>query len=62
MQNIETVLRAAEELPTGLLPVSADLLNTTLDDPRAYREATLTLLEEKGETPRLDDLVEVFRF
>ena len=60
MQNIETVLRAAEELPTGLLPVSADLLNTTLDDPRAYREATLTLLEEKGVEGAIEERLEQF--
>ncbi len=51
----------AEEglLPTGLVPVAADLVNTTLDDPIAYRVATAALLERddlpSGLEKRLQD-------
>jgi hypothetical protein len=43
---IDTVLLAADEPPTGLGPVAADLVNAMVDDPRRYREATRELLEE----------------
>ncbi|MCH2169477.1 hypothetical protein MK489_01725 [Myxococcota bacterium] len=46
MQNIDTVLEASQEPTTGLLTVSSDLVNATLDDPRHYRKATSELLDE----------------
>jgi hypothetical protein len=42
---IDTVLLAADEPPTGLGPVAADLVNAMVDDPRRYRAATRELLE-----------------
>ena len=50
---IDTVLLAAEEPPTGLGPVSADLVNAMLDDPRRYREATQALLKVDNLDPAL---------
>jgi len=46
LENIDTVLLANDELPTGLSPVSRDLVNTTLDDPTNYRKATRDLLRD----------------
>jgi len=46
MHSIDIILEASEDLPTGLLPVSTDLRNATLDDPREYREATRELLRD----------------
>jgi hypothetical protein len=40
-------------LPTGLTPVSRDLVNSTLDDPRRYREATRELLDDDGLDPAM---------
>lgn len=51
--KIETILSATEEKPTGLFAVSRDLTNTTLDDPRAYRRATLALLDDDALDPAL---------
>jgi hypothetical protein len=50
---IDRVLLAAEEPPTGLGPVAADLVNAMFDDPRRYREATRELLEEGDLDPVL---------
>jgi hypothetical protein len=53
LEAIDTVLRAADEAPTGLVPAATDLANTTLDDPRAYRAATRELLERDDLDPAL---------
>ena len=57
LRAIDTVLEAGEEPPTGLLPVATDLFNTTLDDPRAYREATRALVHTPlfGTSQAVDD-------
>ena len=57
---LDTVLEASDEQPTGLLPVSTDLANTTLDDVRAYREATRQLLERDDLGPALRARLEKF--
>jgi tetratricopeptide (TPR) repeat protein len=54
LHAIDTVLVATEELATGLAPVARDVVNTTVDDPPLYREATRQLLEE-------DDVGEALR-
>jgi hypothetical protein len=54
LESIDTVLVSAEEPPTGLAPVARDLVNTTLDDPRHYREATRQLLKEDDLDPALE--------
>jgi tetratricopeptide (TPR) repeat protein len=46
LEDVDTVLVSSEALPTGLVPASQDLVNATLDDPRAYREATRELLDD----------------
>jgi len=51
LQAIDTVLIASEEPATGLAPVSHDLANATLDGGRAYRSATLELLERDDLDP-----------
>jgi hypothetical protein len=61
LQAIETVLAAADERPTGLLPVSIDLRNTLLDDRRAYRGASRQLLERDDLEPELRARLELFR-
>jgi len=61
LQAIETVLAAADEKPTGLLPVSLDLRNTLLDDRRAYRKASRHLLERDDIEPDLRTRLEIFR-
>jgi hypothetical protein len=61
LQAIETVLAAADEQPTGLLPVSIDLRNTLLDDRRAYRGAARELLERDDVEPDLRARLEIFR-
>jgi len=52
----------ADETSTGLVGVSHDLVNATLDDPRLYREATRDLLEQDDLDPatrkRLDIVAE----
>jgi hypothetical protein len=53
MQAIDTVLAASEEPTTGLVPVSHDLVNSTLGGARAYRSATLELLERDDIEPAL---------
>ncbi|MBW1686715.1 MAG: hypothetical protein JRS35_16820, partial [Deltaproteobacteria bacterium] len=61
LQAIETVLAAADERPTGLLPVSLDLRNTLLNDRRAYRKASRHLLERDDIEPDLRTRLELFR-
>ncbi len=61
LEALDTVLEAAEEKPTGLLPTSTDLANTTLDDVRAYREATRQLLERDDLGPALRARLERFQ-
>ena len=51
LQAIDTVLLASDEPATGLAPVSHDLVNATLGDGRAYRSATLDLLERDDLDP-----------
>jgi tetratricopeptide (TPR) repeat protein len=46
LEAVDTVLVSSEALPTGLVAASQDLVNATLDDPRAYREATRELLDD----------------
>jgi hypothetical protein len=53
LEAVDTVLGAVEEPETGLVPAAQDLVNTTLDDPRRYREATRELLEEDDLDPAL---------
>jgi hypothetical protein len=53
LQAIDTVLSASEEPSTGLVPVSHDLANATLPGERAYRSATLDLLERDDLDPAL---------
>ncbi len=55
LQAIDTVLTASEEPPTGLVPVSHDLANATLEGSRAYRAATLALLERDDLHPALHE-------
>ena len=47
LENIETVLAAAEEPPTGLLDLGHDVVNAMHDDVRAYRTSTRDLLDEE---------------
>jgi len=51
LQAVDTVLVASDEPATGLAPVSHDLANATLDGGRAYRSATLELLERNDLDP-----------
>ncbi len=51
LQAIDTVLVASDEPATGLQPVSIDLVNATLVGGRAYRSATLELLERRDLDP-----------
>jgi hypothetical protein len=53
LRSIDTVLITAGELPTGLVPVATDLVNATLDAPRAYRSVTRKLLESDQLDPAL---------
>ncbi len=53
LRAIDTVLVAAEDPPTGLVPVATDLVNATADSARAYREATRALLESDDLDPAL---------
>ena len=55
LQAIDRVLMAADEPATGLVPVSYDLANAALDGARAYRGATLALLERDDLTPALHE-------
>ena len=53
LRAIDTVLEAADELPTGLVPIATDLVNATSDSSYRYREATRDLLESHGLDPIL---------
>lgn len=54
LEDLELARAEAGRLPTGLVPVAADLVNTTLDDPIAYRTATAALLERDDLSPSLE--------
>jgi hypothetical protein len=60
LEALDTVLEASDEKPTGLMPVSTDLANTTLDDLRAYRKATEQLLERDDIGPAMRERLERF--
>jgi hypothetical protein len=59
LEDVDTVLGAVEEPQTGLVPVARDLVNTTLDDPRRYREETRELLEDDDLDPALRGRLEL---
>jgi len=61
MRSIEKVLSAVDQQPTGLLPVSIDLVNSTLDDRRAYRREARSLLDRSDLDPGLRARLELFR-
>ncbi|MCP4245269.1 MAG: hypothetical protein GY772_32435 [bacterium] len=61
MNAIETVLDATEEAPTGMLGVSIDLRNTTVDEERDYRRATDVLLARDDLDPLLRARLEQFQ-
>ncbi len=60
LRAIDTVLEAAEEPATGLVPAATDLANASLDDSRAYLRATDRLLDEALD-PALEERLERFR-
>jgi hypothetical protein len=53
LEEFDGALAADEAPTTGLSDVAVDLVNSTLDDPRDYREATRRLLEEDDLDPAL---------
>jgi len=53
LRAIDTVLVAGGELPTGLVPVATDLVNSTTDSSHGYRTATGVLLESDDLSPTL---------
>jgi hypothetical protein len=53
MRGIDTVLRVSDEAPTGLMPVSLELVNATIDDHRANRAANAELLERDDLDPAM---------
>ncbi len=59
LEAIDTVLEAADEPPTGLVPAATDLANATQDDPRAYRAGTQELLERDDLDPALRARLEI---
>jgi hypothetical protein len=59
LEAIDTVLEAAGEPKTGLVPAAVDLANATLDDPRAYRSRTEELLERDDLDPALRARLEI---
>lgn len=61
LENIETVLAAVEQPPTGLVPIALDLRNATLDSRRAYRGASAALLERGDLDAFTRKRLEVFR-
>jgi hypothetical protein len=61
LHALETVLAAAEDPPTGLVPAAIDLRNTTLDDRRAWRDATEALLDRDDLDPVLRKRLELQR-
>jgi len=50
---VDRILVATGEEPSGLAPVARDLVNATLDDPRAYRRASEELLDDGDPGPAL---------
>jgi hypothetical protein len=62
LELLERERLARGEPPSGLVPVAADAVNATLDDPIAYRAASAALLErddlEKVQRHRLEEVVE----
>ncbi|MEE8581441.1 MAG: hypothetical protein V3T33_07615 [Myxococcota bacterium] len=52
---IELEAALPEDSSSKLLPLAIDLVNTTLDDPRAYREASRQLLRRGGLDPALEE-------
>ncbi len=61
LENIETVLEAVDQAPTGLMPVAIDLRNTTLGDRLAYRDATEDLLDRKDVDDELRARLQLFQ-
>jgi hypothetical protein len=61
LEKIDSVLVAAEEPATGLVPAAHDLRNATLDDPRAYLGASRELLEREDLDPALRRRLELAR-
>ncbi len=61
LENLETVLDAVDQPPTGLMPIAIDLRNATLDDRRAYRGATEDLLDRKDLDEGLRKRLELFQ-
>ena len=59
LEAIDTVLEAADEPKTGLVPAAVDLANATLDDPRAYRSRTVELLDRDDLDPALRARLEI---
>src|SRR5262245_27029620 len=59
LEAIDTVLEAADEPPTGLVPAATDLANATLDDRTAHRSATENLLERSDLDPALRARLEI---
>ena len=53
LHSIDTVLVAAGDLPTGLVPIATDLVNATVDSALDYRESTHALLENDDLKPAL---------
>lgn len=60
LRAIETVLKAADEPSTGLMPFALDLRNASLDDRRAYTSATRELLARKDLDPAHRAELELF--
>ncbi len=59
LEAIDTVLEAADEPRTGLVPAAVDLANATQGDPRAYRSGTQRLLERDDLDPALRARLEI---
>src|SRR5262245_17878903 len=59
LQAIDTVLEAADERPTGLVPAATDLANAAQGDPRAYRAGARDLLERDDLDPVLRARLEI---
>ena len=53
LRAIDTVLVAGGDLPTGLVPVAADLVNAAANSSLGYRKATGALLESNDLDPAL---------
>jgi len=61
LENIERVLEAEGQAPTGLTPVALDLRNASLDDKRTYRRASEELLDRDDLDPALRKRIEIFK-